>query len=81
MGKARVRCPAGQQRFTVIVVNDDPKDSHAGRSFAEAMDLALPDPGSRVDVWRTCAPDSGAARLFYDQHGEHLRSFRSRGGR
>lgn len=58
-----VRCSPGEKRFTVVTVNNDPYDSHAGRSFEQAYALAQPDPGSRIKVYRTCAGDGGEARL------------------
>jgi hypothetical protein len=77
-----VRCNAGDKRFTVVVVNGDPYDSHSGRSFEQAMGTAMPDRGSRVDVYVTCARDGGEARLpgNYKQKGKLTRSFRSKRG-
>lgn len=79
----RMRCKRGEKRFTVLVVNNDPYDSHAGRSFESAMDLALPDRGDRVAVWSVCAGDVGAARLpsTYKKRGYVTRRFtKKRGG-
>lgn len=81
--KTKVACHVGEKRFTVLVVNGDAYDSHAGRSFESAMNLAHPDRGSRVDVYVTCARDGGEARMpfNYKQRGRHVRSFRyKRGG-
>jgi len=82
MAKRRgTKCRPGQGRFTVVRVNMDPHDSHAARSFEEALLLASPDRGAHVDVFRTCATDSGAARLpsTYLKKGALVRSFRYRG--
>ena len=80
--KRTMKCSPGQHRFTVVVVNGDPHDSHSGRSFSEAYELAMPDPGSRVEVWQTCAEDGGFARLPASyRKGELVRSFRAKGGR
>jgi len=80
--KRAVRCSAPDKRFTVLVVNGDPYDSHAGRSFESALSLANPDRGSRVEVWRTCASDAGAARLpsNYKKKGKKVRTFRAKRG-
>lgn len=56
-------CRSGEKRFTVVQVDGDPYDSHAGRSFESAYALASPDRGSRIKVFRTCAADGGEARL------------------
>jgi hypothetical protein len=58
-----IKCSGGDQRFTVVRVNGDNSDTHAGRSFEQAMSLAQPDRGARVDVFRVCAGDAGEARL------------------
>lgn len=76
-------CPIGSRRFTVLRVNGNPGDTHAAPSFEEALDLALPNRGSRVDVFVVCAPDAGAARLphVYERHGRLVKTFRyKRGG-
>lgn len=81
--KARgLRCGTGDERFTVVTVNGDQSDSHAGRSFQSAMELAMPDRGSRVDVYVTCARDAGEARMpfNYRERGKHVRSFRTKRG-
>jgi hypothetical protein len=81
--KNPLACAIGEKRFTVLRVNGDNYDSHAGRSFEHALDLALPDRGSRVDVFVTCARDSGEARMPYNylKRGKLTRSFRAKGGR
>jgi len=72
--KARPKCKIGQKRFTVVVVKGD---AYAGRSFEDAMDLALPDRGNRVNVYVTCAEDEGDARMDYNKPNWVLtRSFR-----
>jgi hypothetical protein len=58
-----IKCSDGDQRFTVIRVGGDNSDTHSGRSFEQAMRLAQPDRGTRIDVFRVCAGDAGEARL------------------
>lgn len=74
------RCSAGDKRFTVIQVGGDPSDSHAGRSFEAAYELANPDRGSKIKVYRTCAGDGGEARLpsNYLKKGVLVRSGRAK---
>jgi hypothetical protein len=74
--KAPIRCTGGAQRFTVIRVNGDTFDTHAGRSFEKAIKAAQPDRGATVEVFRTCAADAGAARL---NKGVLVRSFKYKG--
>jgi hypothetical protein len=76
--KTKVSCEIGERRWNVVVINRDPYDSHAGRSFEDAMDLALPDRGSHIDVYVTCAKDGGEARMPYNykKKGKLSRSFR-----
>ena len=78
MAKRSIRCAPGEQRFTVIRVNGDDYDTHAGRSFERARDLALPDRGARLDVFAVCAVDPGAARMpaVYKKRGQLLRTMR-----
>ena len=80
MAKRTIRCAPGEQRFTVIRVNGDPYDTHAGRSFEAARDLALPDPGAKLDVFAVCATDPGAARMpsVYKKRGQLLRTMRAK---
>jgi len=75
-------CGVGEKRWTVAVVNRDPADSHAGRSFQQAMAQAMPDRGAHVDVYVTCARDGGDARLpsNYSKRGKLVRSFRTKRG-
>jgi hypothetical protein len=77
--KHPLRCTSGEKRFTVLRVNGDSSDTHAGRSFEAALRLAQPDRGSKVDVFVTCARDGGAARLNY-KHGKLVKSFRAKRG-
>jgi len=79
--KRKIKCRKGEKRFTVLVVNHDPYDSHAGRSFEQAFDQANPDRGSHIEVYATCAMDGGAARMpgVYRQ-GQLLRQFRTKRG-
>ena len=75
--KAKLSCPRGAKRFTVVVINRDPYDSHAAHSFERAMDLALPDRGAHVDVFVTCAQDASEAQMPYAyKKGILTRSFR-----
>ncbi len=69
--------PPGTKRFTVLRINGDDYDTHAARSFQAAMESALPDRGSRIDVIQTYATDAGAARLpsTYAKNGRLVRSF------
>lgn len=69
-------CKVGEKRFNVVRVNGDSSDTHAGRSFQQAMASAQPDRGSKVDVFIVCARDAGAARL---KRGVMTRSFRYKG--
>ena len=59
----KVKCKQGERRFTVIQVNGDAYDTHAGRSFESALRLANPDRGAQLTVRSVCATDAGAARL------------------
>lgn len=83
MAKRRIRCKRGEKRFTVLQLNNDPYDSHAGRSFESALRSAQPDRGDHISVWSVCASDAGAARLpsTYKKRGYITRRFRfKRGG-
>jgi hypothetical protein len=83
MARRTLRCDVNERRFTVIRIDGDPYDTHAGRSFESAWKLAIPDRGARVDVFAVCASDAGAARLpsAYTKRGQLLRTFRFKGGR
>ncbi len=74
----KIKCKIGERRFTVVRINRDDYDTHAGRSFERAMDAALPDRGAMVDVFSVCAPNAGAARLpsSYKKRGYKTRTFR-----
>ena len=61
--KRKIACQVGERRFTVVVVGSDPYDSHAAKSFQRALELAMPDRGSRLTVWSVCASEAGSARL------------------
>ncbi len=74
--KRTLRCAPGEQRFTVLRVNGDPKDTHAARSYAKARELAMPDRGSRVEVFAVCAREPGQARLLNTVRGQLLRTMR-----
>lgn len=78
MAKRRIKCAIGEKRFTVIRVNGDSSDTHAGRSFESALRLANPDRGNKIEVFATCAGDGGAARLMIGRK-QLLRSFRYKG--
>jgi hypothetical protein len=62
--KHPLKCTVGTKRFTVIRVNGDDKDTHAGRNFEAALRAAQPDRGSKLDVFVTCARDAGEARIL-----------------
>lgn len=74
-----LKCDRDTRRFTVVRVNGDPRDTHAGRSFEQALRLAQPDRGSRIDVYAVCSKDAGAARFEPLRRGEKLRTFRFKG--
>ena len=76
-------CKVGEKRFTVLRIDYDAYDTHAGRSFESALRLANPDRGAHVEVFVTCAPDGGAARLpaWYQARGQRIREFGYRGRR
>ena len=75
----KLTCRKGDRRFTVVVVGNDDHDSHAGRSFEEAMERATPDRGSQVRVYVTCARDAGEARLPSNyQWGQLVRMFKKK---
>lgn len=79
----KIKCKRGEKRFTVIQVNGDPYDTHAGRSFERALELAMPDRGSMLTVRTVCAPDGASARLpsTYRKRGRIVRRMRyKRGG-
>lgn len=73
-------CRGGDRRFTVVVVGNDPNDSHAARSFEKAMASAQPDRGDRVTVYRTCAKSEAEARLpsNYRRKGAVVRAGRAK---
>lgn len=80
--KHPLHCPRDTKRFTVVRVNNKPFDSHSGRSFERAMELAMPDRGSKIDVFVVCAGDAGEARMpyAYEKRGKLVRSFRYKRG-
>jgi hypothetical protein len=49
--------------FYVVRVNGDAADTHAAETLAEAVSIAMPDPGSRLAIGTVKARDAGAARL------------------
>ena len=73
--KTPLKCVRGTKRFTVVRVNGSSSDTHAGRSYQEARALAMPDRGSKLDVFVVCATDGSAARLNYKQ-GKLVKSTR-----
>lgn len=83
MPRRTLRCNLNERRFTVLRVNHDLYDTHAGRSFEAALRLANPDRGATVEVFAVCARDGGEARMpfAYQKRGELLRKFRFKGGR
>lgn len=82
MAKRTIKCTPGEQRFTVIRIDGDPHDTHAGRSYQEALEAAQPDRGAKLDVLAVCAVDPGAARLpaVYKKRGQLLRTMRYKRG-
>ena len=74
--KRTLRCELGEQRFTVLRVNGNSRDTHAARSYAEARELAMPDRGSRVEVFAVCAREPGEARMLKTVRGQLLRTMR-----
>jgi len=61
--KHPLSCRPGEKRFTVLRINGDDYDSHAGCSFEAAKRLAQPDRGSKIDVFVTCAYSGADARM------------------
>ena len=80
--KHPLRCPINTKRFTVLRVNGDDYDTHAGRGFEQALRAAQPERGSRVDVFVTCARDAGEARMPYNykKAGKKVKTFRAKRG-
>jgi uncharacterized protein (DUF1501 family) len=80
--KHPLKCAAGSKRFTVIRVDGDSFDTHAGRSFAQALAAAQPDRGAKLDVFVTCARDPGEARLpsNYAKFGRMVKTIRYKKG-
>jgi len=83
MARRTIKCLPGERRFTVLRVDRAAYDTHAARSFEQALDLALPNRGSTVEVFAVCASDVATARFpsVYERRGELLRKFRFKGGR
>ena len=79
--RRQTRCPAHKKRFTVVRVNSDKFDTHAHRSFERAMEMAMPDRGSLVEVFVVCDNDAGSARLQKLHKTDMVRQFRTKGGR
>lgn len=71
-------CGVNERRFTVVRVNSDPSDVHAGRSFQQAMAAAQPDRGAKIEVFVVCAKDAGFARLKHNR-GVVTRNFYYKG--
>jgi hypothetical protein len=80
--KHPLKCERGEKRFTVLRVDGDDRDTHAGRNFERALKLASPDRGSKVDVFVTCARDGAEARLAsnFKSKGKLIKSFRAKRG-
>ena len=84
--KRSLKCPASSRRFTGVAVGSEFQVSHhrgdvsVGRSFEEAMGLALPDKGNHVGVYVVCGKESGEARMnLMNGKGELIRLFKSHG--
>ena len=78
--KHPLKCNPGEKRYTVLRVDGDDSDTHAGRNFQKALALAAPDRGSKVDVFVTCAYNGGDARLNFKRQGVRVKTFRSKRG-
>jgi hypothetical protein len=78
--KHPLKCSPGEKRYTVLRVDGDDKDTHAGRNFEKALRYAQPDRGSKVDVFVTCAYNTAEARLTFRQKGKLVKSFRAKRG-
>jgi hypothetical protein len=78
--KHPLSCRSGEKRFTVLRIDGDDYDSHAGRSFEAAKRSAQPDRGSKIDVFVTCAHDAGEARLpsNYKTRGRKTKTIRAK---
>jgi len=81
--KRKIQCGTTEKRFTVVRVNRDATDTHSGRSFERAMELAMPDRGAVIEVFSVCAADVASARMpyAYQKRGQLVRRFRFKGGR
>jgi len=84
--KRTMKCPAGSRRFTAVTVGTESEVSHhrgdvsVGRSFEQAMELALPDKGNYVGVYATCGQEPNEARHAVMQgKGQLLRVFKIHG--
>jgi len=84
--KRSLKCPANSRRFTGVAVGSESQVSHhrgdvsVGRSFEQAMELALPDKGDHVGVYAVCGKEAGEARMnVMNGKGELLRVFKSHG--
>lgn len=62
-GLSSMDVPAGDGYLYVVRVNRDPRDTHAGRTLREAMDLANADEGDKIEYAIVEGDDAGAARL------------------
>lgn len=78
----KIKCSIGEKRFTVLRIDGDPHDTHAGRSFEQALRTASPDRGARIDVFSVCADDPGSARLpsTYKKRGVLVKTFKYKRG-
>lgn len=78
--KHPLSCRPGEKRFTVLRIDGDDYDSHAGRSFEAAKRSAQPDRGSKIDVFVTCAYNAGDARLpaNYKARGKKVKTIRAK---
>jgi hypothetical protein len=77
--KHPLKCFPGEKRYTVLRVDGDDFDTHAGRNFEKALRLASPDRGSKVDVFVTCARSGAEARLSF-KRGKLVKTFRAKRG-
>src|SRR3990167_8531166 len=61
--------------FFVVRVDRDPADTHAAKTVVEALDLALPNDGSPVEIFQVQAVNAGAARLMPLNANNKIREF------
>lgn len=58
-------CPRKSRTFTVVQIGGDKTDAHAARTLTQARDLANPDVGDVMTIFKVCAKDAGEARTLH----------------